>query len=53
MLDRFMSTHPASAYVPRGLNTTGRLIWFCEPGDVGEEPGSDLQRIFEKENIYD
>jgi len=53
MLCRFMETHPMARYVPSGLNTTGKLIWFCEPTDVGDEPGSDLQRIFEKEDIYD
>lgn len=52
MLQRFMDTHPMAAYVPSGLNTTGKLIWFCEPGDIGEEPGSDLQRIFESDKIY-
>ncbi len=53
MLGRFMATHPSSAFVPGGLNSIGKLIWFCEPGDVGEEPGSDLQRIFEKESSYE
>jgi choline-sulfatase len=53
MLDHFLQTHPNASFVPSGLNRVGKLIWFCEPTDVGEEPGSDLQRIFEKENIYD
>lgn len=53
MLDKFVSTHPEAAMVPSGLNKTGKLIWFCEPRDVGAEPGSELQRIFEKENIYE
>lgn len=47
MLERFMVTHPRAGEVPEGLNLTGKLIWFCEPRDVGEEPGSELQRIFE------
>ncbi len=47
MLDRFMATHPQAGEVPEGLNTIGKLIWFCEPRDVGEEPGGELQRIFE------
>ncbi len=49
MLDWFMETHPDAGYVPSGLDTTGRLIWFCEPLDAGAEPGSELQRIFEDE----
>lgn len=53
MLQKFMETHPMAQYVPSGLNTTGKLIWFCEPNDVGDEPGSDLQRIFEKDDIYE
>lgn len=53
MLQKFKKTHPMAQYVPSGLNTTGKLIWFCEPNDVGDEPGSDLQRIFEKEDIYE
>jgi arylsulfatase A-like enzyme len=53
MLERFMTTHPQARFVPSGLNKTGKLIWFCEPNDVGQEPGSELQRIFEKENIYE
>jgi choline-sulfatase len=53
MLERFMATHPAARFVPSGLNRTGKLIWFCEPNDVGEEPGGELQRIFEKEHIYE
>jgi arylsulfatase A-like enzyme len=52
MLDHFLNTHPNAGYVPSGLNTVGKLIWFCEPTDVGEEPGGELQRIFEKEDIY-
>jgi choline-sulfatase len=53
MLGKFTSTHPMAEYVPSGLNRTGKLIWFCEPNDVGEEPGSELQRIFEKEDVYE
>jgi hypothetical protein len=53
MLRKFMDTHPMAGVVPSDLNTVGKLIWFCEPGDVGDETGSMLERIFEKENIYD
>ncbi len=52
MLEWFMDTHPEAAYVPSGLDTTGKLIWFCEPRDVGDEPGSELQRIFENEELW-
>ena len=53
MLQHFISTHPDAAELPSGLNRVGQLIWFCEPRDVGEEPGSELQRIFEKDKIYE
>jgi choline-sulfatase len=55
MLERFMATHPAARFVPSGLNRTGKLIWFCEPGDVGDEPGGgdEVQRIFEKKENYE
>ena len=54
MLQRFMETHPMACYVPSGLNTTGKLIWFCEPTDVGDDTGSgEPDRIFEKEHIYE
>jgi arylsulfatase A-like enzyme len=54
LLDRFMQTHPDIENMPENLNTIGRLIWFCEPRDVGAEPGTTLppsiiQRIFEYE----
>jgi len=52
MLDWFMETHPQAEYVPSGLDTTGKLIWFCEPRDTGDEPGSELQRIFENEEYW-
>ena len=49
MLQRFMQTHPDAKDVPEHLNTLGRLIWFCEPRDVGDEPGLPLERIFRDE----
>lgn len=51
LLDRFMKTHPKASLVPSGLNITGKIIWFCEPNDVGSEPGDELQRIFESKVI--
>lgn len=47
MLNKFMETHPMARFVPSGLNTTGKLIWFCEPNDLGDEPGTFIERIFE------
>ncbi|MFP4547821.1 MAG: sulfatase [Fidelibacterota bacterium] len=49
MLEIFMQTHPDADNCPEKLNTIGKLIWFCEPRDVGAEPGLPLQRIFEKD----
>lgn len=37
MLARFMSTHPAAAKCPSGLSLEGKLVWFCEPRDVGTD----------------
>jgi arylsulfatase A-like enzyme len=54
MLHRFMETHPMARYVPSGLKTTGKLIWFCEPTDVGDDTGSgEPDRIFEKKHACD
>ena len=49
MLERFMQTHPDAKNVPGNLNTVGKLIWFCEPRDIGDEPGLPLERIFRNE----
>jgi len=35
MLTRFMSTHPDSSNCPKELTLEGKLVWFCEPRDVG------------------
>jgi arylsulfatase A-like enzyme len=35
MLQRFMETHPDAAKCPEGLTPVGKLVWFCEPRDVG------------------
>ena len=37
MLGRFMETHPDAASCPSELNTVGKLVWFCEPRDVGTD----------------
>ncbi len=39
MLERFMDTHPDAMNLPEGLSIEQKLIWFCEPRDVGSEPG--------------
>jgi arylsulfatase A-like enzyme len=39
MLNRFMVTHPDARNLPEGLSIEEKLIWFCEPRDIGSEPG--------------
>ena len=39
MLNRFMDTHPDAMNLPEGLSIEEKLIWFCEPRDIGSEPG--------------
>jgi len=35
MLQRFMETHPDAQSCPAELTLEGKLVWFCEPRDVG------------------
>lgn len=35
MLQRFIETHPDAANCPKELTLEGKLVWFCEPRDVG------------------
>jgi len=35
LLQRFMETHPDAIKCPRELTLEGKLVWFCEPRDVG------------------
>ncbi len=37
MLTRFMKTHPDAATCPKELSLEGKLVWFCEPRDVGTD----------------
>jgi arylsulfatase A-like enzyme len=37
MLGHFMKTHPDAARCPKELTTEGKLVWFCEPRDVGAD----------------
>lgn len=48
MLQRFMETHPDAANCPEGLTVEGKLVWFCEPRDVGtdQSAGDVPVRIF-------
>jgi len=39
MLVRFMDTHPDAASLPQDLSVEEKLSWFCEPHDIGAEPG--------------
>ena len=38
MLQRFIETHPEGSLCPRELSLEGKLMWFCEPRDVGADP---------------
>ncbi len=35
MLQRFMDTHPEAENCPGNLTLEGKLVWFCEPRDIG------------------
>ncbi len=49
MLEIFMQTHPDAEGVPPNFNTEGKLVWFCEPPDVGAEYGGEPLRVFKEE----
>lgn len=50
MLQRFMETHPNGDQCPDGLTTEGKLVWFCEPRDVGTDQSlvDEPVRVFKK-----
>lgn len=50
MIEWFMKTHPDAKNIPGELNRTGRLVWFCEPRDIGAEYGETPLRVFEQGN---
>ena len=52
MLDRFMETHPDAEQCPEELTLEGKLVWFCEPRDVGVDQSlvDEPVRVFKKEN---
>jgi choline-sulfatase len=37
MLQRIMETHPDAKQCPEELTLEGKLVWFCEPRDVGTD----------------
>ena len=49
LLRRFMETHPDAEDCPSELNTIGKLVWFCEPRDIGDDQmAEDIPtRVFE------
>jgi len=51
MLQRFMETHPDAGECPEELTVVGKLVWFCEPRDVGADQALDdvPVRVFETE----
>lgn len=48
MLQLFIETHPAAEKLPNGLTTEGKLVWFCEPRDIGtvQSPVDVPVRVF-------
>lgn len=43
-----MGTHPDSQKCPQELTLEGKLVWFCEPCDIGtdQNPEAVPVRIF-------
>ena len=41
MLKHFMQTHPDAKDCPGDLSVEGKLVWFCEPRDVGATQNLD------------
>lgn len=50
MLNRFMETHPDAADCPKNLTLEGKLVWFCEPRDIGVDQSlvDKPVRVFQK-----
>lgn len=51
MLQRFLQTHPQAHQCPQSLTRVGKLVWFCEPRDIGSDQSFDAHpyRVFETE----
>ncbi len=49
MLQHFYETHPDAGNCPESLSLEGKLVWFCEPRDVGAEQNVEAKpvRVFE------
>jgi arylsulfatase A-like enzyme len=37
MLQHFMATHPDTRRCPKEIGMEGKLVWFCEPRDIGAD----------------
>lgn len=46
LLSWFLRTHPDTKNMPDNLSIEGKLVWFAEPRDVGDEPGGKPLRTF-------
>ncbi len=45
MLEHFLKTHPDAANCPNGLTLEGKLVWFCEPRDIGADQSAEDKPI--------
>ena len=43
MLKKFEQTHPEAENCPKDLSLEGKLVWYCEPRDIGFDP---LQKAY-------
>ncbi len=41
MVRHFEETHPDASNCPTGLSLVGKLVWYCEPRDVGADQSPD------------
>ncbi len=50
MLQRFMETHPEAEKCPSIFTLEGKLVWFCEPRDIGADQTLEEMpvRVFKK-----
>ncbi|GJM64361.1 sulfatase family protein [Persicobacter diffluens] len=48
LLEYFSKNHPEASKCPKGLSMEGKLVWFCEPRDIGANQGLKPQfdRVF-------
>jgi hypothetical protein len=52
LISHFEKNHPDAARLPARLTDDGKLVWFCEPRDVGAVPSAAPvpARLFYPEN---